>query len=396
MQPSSAPGIANLREASRAVVRELGFLQEPMACVGLGRAECHALIEVERGAAGTAGDLARLLVLDKSNASRTVAALLEAGLVEARADPADRRRRLLALTPAGRRKMGEIHALADGQVGRALATLEPAERGTVVEGMRLYARALERARRQAGFELRPIARRDDPAVAALIRTVMPEFGACGPGFAINDPEVDAMSAAYRGPRAGYYVVTEGGRVVGGGGFARLAGGGERVCELRKMYFLPEVRGAGMGRRLLRHVLDAARASGFRVCYLETLRTMVQARGLYESEGFERLASPMGGTGHFGCDAWYAKELAATGGRGRRVRTEGRRKRGEGTALDIPEDVMEEAKRALGFKSKTDVVIAALRELVRRRRIDELEELPGEIEIEVDLARSRGRPRRTSR
>ena len=124
--------------------------------------------------------------------------------------------------------------------------------------------------------------------------------------------------------------------------------------------------------------------------------MVQARGLYESEGFERLASPMGGTGHFGCDAWYAKELAATGGRGRRVRTEGRRKRGEGTALDIPEDVMEEAKRALGFKSKTDVVIAALRELVRRRRIDELEELPGEIEIEVDLARSRGRPRRTSR
>lgn len=67
-----------------------------------------------------------------------------------------------------------------------------------------------------------------------------------------------------------------------------------------------------------------------------------------------------------------------------------------TTLDIPEDLMAEAKRILGFKSKTDVVIAALRELVRRRKIEELKDLAGRIEVEVDLPRSRGRRSRGRR
>src|SRR6187549_3313138 len=95
--------------------------------------------------------------------------------------------------------------------------------------------------------IRPIRPDDDAAVAAIIRAVMPEFGASGPGFAIMDPEVDAMSAAYRAEqRAGYWVVTtddDQQRIIGGGGFAALAGTTEKdTCELRKMYFLPEARG----------------------------------------------------------------------------------------------------------------------------------------------------------
>ena len=35
---------------------------------------------------------------------------------------------------------------------------------------------------------------------------------------------------------------------------------------------------------------------------------MRARALYESFGFERLRAPQGGTGHFGCDAWYARDL----------------------------------------------------------------------------------------
>ena len=68
------------------------------------------------------------------------------------------------------------------------------------------------------LSIRPIRREDDAAIAAIIRTVMPEFGAKGPGFAINDPEVDHMTAGYERPRAAYFVV-EGsdGRVLGGGG-----------------------------------------------------------------------------------------------------------------------------------------------------------------------------------
>lgn len=64
-----------------------------------------------------------------------------------------------------------------------------------------------------------------------------------------------------------------------------------------------------------------------------------------------------------------------------------------TTLDIPEDLLEEARRVLGFKSKTDTVVLSLQELIRRRRIEELKRLMGSVRLELDLPASRRRPRR---
>jgi putative acetyltransferase len=163
----------------------------------------------------------------------------------------------------------------------------------------------------AGVTIRPVRPGDDSAVAGVIRAVMPEFGAGGPGFAIHDPEVDGMSAAYGRPGHVYFVVEVDGRVVGGAGIGPLAGGTPSVCELRKMYVLPEARGRGAGRRLLGRCLDAARALGYEVCYLETLSGMDAAQHLYESAGFRRIPGPLGCTGHFGCDRWYTLHLGST-------------------------------------------------------------------------------------
>jgi putative acetyltransferase len=158
------------------------------------------------------------------------------------------------------------------------------------------------------FSLRPVGPQDDPAVAAIIRQVMPEFGATGDGFAINDPEVDFISRAYAGPRSAYFVVTdEAQRVLGGGGIGPLAGAAAEICELRKMYFLPEVRGTGMGTALLRHCLATAKQLGFRRCYLETLTGMDAAQRLYAKVGFQKTCA-MGATGHHGCDRFYVLDL----------------------------------------------------------------------------------------
>ena len=160
----------------------------------------------------------------------------------------------------------------------------------------------------ADFSIRPIESRDDAAVANIIRTVMPEFGASGPGFAIHDAEVGAMHAAYSRPRCSYFVVELDGVVVGGGGVAPLENGDADVCELRKMYFLPILRGRGAGEALMAICLDAARAAGFRRCYLETLSGMDAAQRLYERTGFIRIAGPMGATGHFSCDKFFIRNL----------------------------------------------------------------------------------------
>ena len=124
------------------------------------------------------------------------------------------------------------------------------------------------------WKIRPITPYDDSRIAYIIRTVMPEYGAKGDGFAINDPEVDWMSKAYNGPRCAYYVVELEGQVLGGGGIAPLEGAtNPRICELRKMYFLPALRGQGAGLELMQTCLAKAREFGFELCYLETLTGM---------------------------------------------------------------------------------------------------------------------------
>ncbi|MEW6364894.1 MAG: type II toxin-antitoxin system VapB family antitoxin [Acidobacteriota bacterium] len=67
-----------------------------------------------------------------------------------------------------------------------------------------------------------------------------------------------------------------------------------------------------------------------------------------------------------------------------------------TTLDLPEELVEEARRALGFKSKTDTVILSLQELIRRGRITELKKIMGSVRLELDLDRSRRRPGRSTR
>ena len=156
--------------------------------------------------------------------------------------------------------------------------------------------------------IRPITPADDAAMAAIIRAVMPEFGATGDGFAINDPEVDWMSRAYSAPRHAYFVLERDNKVLGGAGIAPLAGGDDDVCELRKMYFLPEARGIGAGAAMMERCLQAARGFGFKQCYLETLGGMDAAMRLYERSGFQRIDGSLGATGHGGCNTFYLLEL----------------------------------------------------------------------------------------
>jgi len=158
------------------------------------------------------------------------------------------------------------------------------------------------------FHIRPIEPRDNAPMAAIIRSVMPEFGADGPGFAIHDAEVGTMFEAYSQPRSSYFVVERDGMVVGGGGVAPLENAEPDVCELRKMYFLPQARGIGAGSAMMQRCLDAARTLGFARCYLETLTGMDAAQALYKRSGFTPLCAPMGGTGHFSCDRFFIRDL----------------------------------------------------------------------------------------
>lgn len=156
--------------------------------------------------------------------------------------------------------------------------------------------------------IRQIQKSDNPQVAELIRQVMTEFGCVGPGYSINDPEVDNIFRAYQGDRHRFWVIENDGKILGCGGIGLLVGADSTVCELKKMYFYPELRGQGWGRRLIEICLQTAREFGYQKCYLETVERMTSAIGLYLKNGFSRLDSPLGNTGHCSCEAHFALDL----------------------------------------------------------------------------------------
>jgi Arc/MetJ family transcription regulator len=61
-----------------------------------------------------------------------------------------------------------------------------------------------------------------------------------------------------------------------------------------------------------------------------------------------------------------------------------------TTLDLPEDLIDDARSALGFRSKTDTVVYALKEVLRRNHVKGLTALFGKVHVELDLNKSRGR------
>jgi len=163
-------------------------------------------------------------------------------------------------------------------------------------------------KREQNLKIRPIEKTDNTAVADIIRLVMTEFKAVGYGYSIDDSEVDDMYTAYAPDRSAFYVAELNGQVLGCGGFAPLTGADKHICELRKMYFKSELRGLGVGTKLLNLCLEEAGRAGFQQCYLETTDTMEQAQRLYGRHGFKYLDKPMGNTGHSSCGTWMARAL----------------------------------------------------------------------------------------
>lgn len=61
-----------------------------------------------------------------------------------------------------------------------------------------------------------------------------------------------------------------------------------------------------------------------------------------------------------------------------------------TTLDLPEELLKEAMRSTHIQTKTEVIITALEELVRKSRISGLKKFKGKIDLDIDLDAVRGR------
>jgi len=158
------------------------------------------------------------------------------------------------------------------------------------------------------MKIREIENADNIKLAVAVRKVLIEMGVPKVGTAYADAELDAMFEAYQEDRYIYYVVEQAIEILGGAGIAPLKNGDPKVCELQKMYFLPQARGKGLGKEMIHRCLDFAKANQFKQCYIETMPNMEAAQKLYLKTGFTYIDHPMGDTGHSSCPIWMIKSL----------------------------------------------------------------------------------------
>ena len=129
--------------------------------------------------------------------------------------------------------------------------------------------------------IRPATNNDLEAIVEVVFGVLREFG-LEPDPSATDADLQDIEANYRG---GVFEVIEDrdGNVVGSVGIFPID---ENVCELRKMYFLPAIRGLGLGGYVLERAVNQAKELGFRRMVLETSSKLATANRLYVRFGFQ--------------------------------------------------------------------------------------------------------------
>ena len=301
--------VAKLRAISRAFLREFGILSKESP-YEISLTARHVLLEIGIHGALTHTELATLLNLEKSAVSHLIKSMLKDGIVEVESSLTDRRFKFVKLTGAGKKLLAKVHSIANHQVNQALEKLTLEEQSQVIHGFNLYVKALKKTRLQNQFQIRKIQVKDNLSMSLIIKETLKEHNADKPGTAFMDSELKNLYKAYSENNKAYFVIERisDKKLVGGAGIGPLNNGNKNICELKKMYFLPEARGLGLGKVLIEKILDNASILGYKKCYLETIATMTKAKNLYAKLGFKRLTKPIGATGHFGCDQWMIRKI----------------------------------------------------------------------------------------
>ncbi len=163
---------------------------------------------------------------------------------------------------------------------------------------------------KTGILIRNIKQGDNAALAKIIRDTLKEFKANKPGTVYYDETTDQLYDVFKKENSTYFVAELNGEIMGGSGIYPTAGLPEGTCELVKFYLAPAARGKGVGKELLQKCIEAAKETGYKKMYLETMPELTIAIPMYEKYGFTYLPSAQGSSGHTGCDVWMIKDLFA--------------------------------------------------------------------------------------
>ena len=100
-------------------------------------------------------------------------------------------------------------------------------------------------------------------------------------------ELESLSEMYGPPGGALLLAYEEGQLVGCVGLRDLGG---NICEMKRMFVLPEYHGRGIGAGLLHLFIEMASQAGYAAIRLDTLPSLKSALSLYQKAGFREIAA----------------------------------------------------------------------------------------------------------
>jgi len=287
--------VGRVRRFNRAVTERVGALEETYLGRGRPLAETRLLWEIGLDGADVR-DLRSRLGIDAGYASRMLRSLESQGLAAVEVSEADRRVRRVRLTDAGRTERGELDRLSDRLVISMLAPLGDRQRTRLLDAMDEVERLIRASSVTIGVE--------DPASDDAGFCIRSYYAELAERFE-NGFDADAMPVPVSdfAPPSGLMLVARlHDRPVGCGALRHHAGG---KTDIKRMWVSSDVRGLGLGKRLLGELERQAALAGASVVRLETNRVLTEAIAMYRNSGYEEVqAFNEEPYGHH----WFAKRL----------------------------------------------------------------------------------------
>lgn len=156
--------------------------------------------------------------------------------------------------------------------------------------------------------IRQVRKEDNLALAKIIREVFEEHDAPRIGTVYSDPTTNNLFELFQTSKSVLWVAEIDNIITGCCGIYPTEGLPEDHTELVKFYLSQKARGKGIGKELMEYSIRSAIEFGYKKLYLESLFQFSKAVHIYEKQGFQKLGSPLGYSGHSTCDIWMIKEL----------------------------------------------------------------------------------------
>lgn len=291
-----AASVATVRRFNRTVTLRAGVLDDGYLARGRPLAQARILFEIDHGHTEVRG-LREHLDLDSGYLTRLLQALERDGLIRLDEDPDDRRVRRATLTAKGKAERLEYERLSDEHATGILNALDERQRTRLVDAMATVDRMLTASM----VELAIV----DPALPAAREATSRYLAELDRRFRNGLITAGSASAADEEvtlPRGITLLATLHGEPAALG---LLKFRGDGTTHLKRMWVDDDLRGLGLGRRLLMTLEDHARDHGIHTIQLETNNDLPEAIALYRSSGYVEVPpfndEPNG-------DLWFEKKV----------------------------------------------------------------------------------------